>query len=82
VELFLSSLYYTVHAYSIANTREVKQVSDLEEMVTLERINLIARLSSGCECQKNDKDIALIWIAELSGISIAEILRAANVANK
>jgi hypothetical protein len=64
------------------NTREVKQVSDLEEMVTLERINLIARLSSGCECQKNDKDIALIWIAELSGVSIAEILRAANVANK
>ncbi|CAM3608973.1 hypothetical protein BS639_18640 [Rouxiella silvae] len=52
-------------------------MSDLDEIVTLERINLIARLSSGCESQKNDKDIALIWIAELSGVSITEILQAA-----
>ncbi|MBF6636208.1 hypothetical protein ITX54_05960 [Rouxiella silvae] len=52
-------------------------MSDFEEVVLLERINLIARLSSGCECQKNDKDIALIWIAELSGVTIAEILQAA-----
>lgn len=71
-----------MYAYSALNTREVKKVSDLEEVVALERINLIARLSSGCDCQKNDKDIALIWIAELSGLSIAEILGAAAKADR
>ncbi|WAT01027.1 hypothetical protein [Rouxiella chamberiensis] len=57
-------------------------MSDLEEVVTLERINLIARLSSSCDCQNNDKDIALIWIAELSGMSIAEILQAAKISHR
>ena len=54
-------------------------MSDLEEVVTLERINLIARLSTGCDCQSNDKDIALVWIAELAGLTIAEILSSASV---
>lgn len=57
-------------------------MSDFEEVVTLERINLIARLSTGCDCQNYDKDIALIWIAELSGMSIAEILQAAKASHR
>ncbi|EKN3487494.1 hypothetical protein V9P72_000420 [Yersinia enterocolitica] len=37
----------------------------LEEIVLLERIDLIARLTTGDERQKNDKEIALVWISEL-----------------
>lgn len=39
----------------------------VEEMVVLERIELIARLGGGYESQAKDKDIALIWISELAG---------------
>ncbi|OKP25839.1 hypothetical protein BSQ35_02175 [Serratia liquefaciens] len=38
-----------------------------EEMVFLERIELIARLGVCYESQAKDKDIALIWISELAG---------------
>jgi hypothetical protein len=37
----------------------------VEEMVFLERIELIARLGVCYESQAKDKDIALIWISEL-----------------
>ncbi|MFP7609141.1 hypothetical protein [Serratia quinivorans] len=37
-----------------------------EEMVFLERIELIARLGVCYESQAKDKDIALIWISELA----------------
>ncbi|WP_419246223.1 hypothetical protein [Serratia sp. NFX21] len=39
----------------------------VEEMVVLERIELIARLGVCYESQEKDKDIALIWISELAG---------------
>ncbi|MBH2583231.1 hypothetical protein I5K92_09750 [Serratia marcescens] len=39
----------------------------VEEMVVLERIELIARLGVCYESQPKDKDIALIWISELAG---------------
>ncbi|QKJ57067.1 hypothetical protein [Serratia fonticola] len=39
----------------------------MEEMVVLERIELIARLGVCYESQPKDKDIALIWISELAG---------------
>lgn len=39
----------------------------VEEMVVLERIELIARLGVCYESQAKDKDIALIWISELAG---------------
>ncbi|WP_256813943.1 MULTISPECIES: hypothetical protein [unclassified Serratia (in: enterobacteria)] len=39
----------------------------VEEMVVLERIELIARLGGCYESQAKDKDIALIWISELAG---------------
>lgn len=39
----------------------------VEELVVLERIELIARLGVCYECQAKDKDIALIWISELAG---------------
>lgn len=42
------------------------KVSTLDEVVLIERIDLIARLSIGCQCQKNDREVALIWIAELT----------------
>lgn len=38
----------------------------VEEMVFLERIELIARLGVCYESQAKDKDIALIWISELA----------------
>ncbi|ANI30182.1 hypothetical protein ACOMCW_004352 [Yersinia enterocolitica] len=37
----------------------------LEEIVLLERIDLIARLTTGSESQNRDREIALVWIAEL-----------------
>lgn len=37
----------------------------VEEMVVLERIELIARLGVCYESQPKDKDIALVWISEL-----------------
>lgn len=37
-----------------------------EEMVFLERIELIARLGVCYESQTKDKEIALIWISELA----------------
>lgn len=39
----------------------------VEEMVVLERIELIARLGVCYESEAKDKDIALIWISELAG---------------
>jgi hypothetical protein len=39
----------------------------VEEVVVLERIELIARLGVCYESQVKDKDIALIWISELAG---------------
>ncbi|WP_186366813.1 hypothetical protein [Yersinia aleksiciae] len=47
----------------------------LEEIVLLERIDLIARLTTGDERQKNDKEIALVWIAELVKEARAVILQ-------
>ncbi|AVN52921.1 hypothetical protein CLM65_19855 [Serratia marcescens] len=38
-----------------------------EEIVFLERIELIARLGVCYESQPKDKEIALIWISELAG---------------
>ncbi|WP_240480471.1 hypothetical protein [Serratia ureilytica] len=44
----------------------------MDEVVVLERIELIARLGVCYESQAKDKDIALIWISELAGeISIS-----------
>ena len=43
------------------------QLPVLEEVVILERIELIARLGVCDESQAKDKDIALIWISELAG---------------
>lgn len=39
----------------------------VDEVVVLERIELIARLGVCYESQAKDKDIALIWISELAG---------------
>lgn len=40
---------------------------DIEEVVILERIELIARLGVCYESQARDKEVALIWISELAG---------------
>ncbi len=39
----------------------------VDEVVVLERIELIARLGVCYESQAKDKDIVLIWISELAG---------------
>lgn len=39
----------------------------MEDVVILERIELIARLGVCYESQARDKEIALIWISELAG---------------
>lgn len=49
-----------------------ERVQAVDEVVVLERIELIARLGVCYESQAKDKDIALIWISELAGeISIS-----------
>ncbi|MEY4476133.1 MAG: hypothetical protein RL248_1900 [Pseudomonadota bacterium] len=48
----------------------------LEKIVLLERIDLIARLTNGDERQQNDKEIALVWIAELVKEARAEVKQA------
>ncbi|UJD81976.1 hypothetical protein FS595_20555 [Serratia rubidaea] len=42
------------------------QLPAVEEIVYLERIELIARLGVCYESQAKDKDIALVWISELA----------------
>lgn len=44
-----------------------ERVQAVNEVVVLERIELIARLGVCYESQAKDKDIALIWISELAG---------------
>ncbi|MFV9068055.1 hypothetical protein ABQ366_01855 [Serratia fonticola] len=39
----------------------------VEDVVILERIELIARLGVCYESQARDKEMALIWISELAG---------------
>ncbi|HFZ1424813.1 hypothetical protein [Serratia marcescens] len=46
----------------------------MDEVVVLERIELIARLGVCYESQAKDKDIALIWISELAEIMRGNIL--------
>ncbi|EQB99812.1 hypothetical protein B738_15144 [Photorhabdus temperata subsp. temperata M1021] len=39
----------------------------LMESVIAQRINFIARMATSCECNHaEDKELALVWIAELS----------------
>lgn len=51
----------------IKHRRNRVHLPAVEEMVVLERIELIARLGVCYESQAKDKDIALIWISELAG---------------
>ncbi|HDW8042060.1 TPA: hypothetical protein RM800_002087 [Yersinia enterocolitica] len=39
---------------------------DLDELVLLERIDLIARLSAGEKSNIKDQEVALMWISELA----------------
>ncbi len=39
---------------------------DLDGLVLLERIDLIARMSAGDEMKNRDREVALAWIAELA----------------
>lgn len=39
---------------------------DLDGLVLLERIDLIARMSAGDEMKNRDREVALVWIAELT----------------
>ncbi|EKN3848295.1 hypothetical protein ACR2HU_001649 [Yersinia enterocolitica] len=40
---------------------------DLDGLVLLERIDLIARMSAGDEIKNRDREVALVWISELAG---------------
>ncbi|CAI0931380.1 Uncharacterised protein [Serratia plymuthica] len=51
----------------IKHRRNRVHLPAVEELVVLERIELIARLGVCYESQAKDKDIALIWISELAG---------------
>lgn len=46
--------------------------NDLQERVMLERVELIARLTSEGICKERDREIALSLIAELAGNSAIE----------
>nr|WP_160125285.1 hypothetical protein [Serratia sp. Z4] len=50
-----------------------ERVQAVDEVVVLERIELIARLGVCYESQAKDRDIALIWISELAGEMITNI---------
>lgn len=50
----------------------------LEEIVLLERIDLIARLTTCSESQNRDREIALVWIAELVKEARVEVKQAKN----
>ncbi|ELI8280637.1 TPA: hypothetical protein ACV1O4_002688 [Yersinia enterocolitica] len=39
---------------------------DLDGLVLLERIDLIARMSAGDEMKNRDREVALAWISELA----------------
>ncbi|EPC8210030.1 hypothetical protein ACR3CL_001524 [Yersinia enterocolitica] len=39
---------------------------DLDGLVLLERIDLIARMSAGDKMKNRDREVALAWIAELA----------------
>ncbi|CAM4100846.1 hypothetical protein SENE111051_08805 [Serratia nematodiphila] len=52
--------------YTVIKHRR-ERVQAVDEVVVLERIELIARLGVCYESQAKDKDIALIWISELAG---------------
>jgi hypothetical protein len=42
-------------------------VDSLIESLVAQRINFIARMATSCDCnQAEDKELALVWIAELS----------------
>ncbi|MBH2894821.1 hypothetical protein I5Q39_24365 [Serratia marcescens] len=57
--------------YTVIEHRR-ERVQAVDEVVVLERIELIARLGVCYESQAKDKDIALVWISELAGeISIS-----------
>ncbi len=44
-----------------------KSVESLMESLVAQRINFIARMATSCECNHaEDKELALVWIAELS----------------
>lgn len=52
--------------YTVIKHRR-ERVQAVDDVVVLERIELIARLGVCYESQAKDKDIALIWISELAG---------------
>ncbi|OVZ84105.1 hypothetical protein CBW54_15765 [Yersinia kristensenii] len=39
---------------------------DLDGLVLLERIDLIARMSASDDMKNRDREVALVWIAELA----------------
>ncbi|QHM72488.1 hypothetical protein [Mixta intestinalis] len=45
---------------------------DLQEQVMLERVELIARLTTQGTCRERDREIALALIAEIAGSSIVK----------
>lgn len=57
-------IYITV--YKNSNVRVCFLMDVLHAAELLERIALIARLSSTVECHHNDREIAVIWIAEMA----------------
>ncbi|BEM39908.1 hypothetical protein SME10J_36350 [Serratia marcescens] len=55
-----------------------ERVQAVDEVVVLERIELIARLGVCYESQPKDKDIALVWISELASQVKDEAIENAN----
>jgi len=58
--------------------RRRERVQAVDEVVVLERIELIARLGVCYESQPKDKDIALVWISELASQVKDEAIESAN----
>ncbi|HEJ9030767.1 hypothetical protein K7R09_03305 [Serratia ureilytica] len=63
--------------YTVIKHRR-ERVQAVDEVVVLERIELIARLGVCYESQPKDKDIALVWISELASQVKDEAIENAN----
>ncbi|PKB89201.1 hypothetical protein A8A01_15375 [Ewingella americana] len=54
----------------------------LTETLALKRIDLVARFVANGECDQGDKEIALVWIAELTTLLIKQLDAYDNEENK
>ncbi|MCW2106441.1 UNVERIFIED_ORG: hypothetical protein M2402_003623 [Rahnella aquatilis] len=51
-------------------------MDDLHMVVLLERIGLIAKLSTYADCDPDEREIVAVWISEMAATAKEELLKA------